>query len=430
MQGQGLSRDATAAPAAPTRFRVMLPFAVLLVAWQVWTVVGRQPSPFLLSYWFVTWDHGFVRRGLLGEINQLFFGDDLLRGAHVLTWVSGAVAAATVVVVAIALLRLNTPFAIGLGWLLLVSPYTVKGLLNFARPDQLPIPLLVLVAAVWWLRPRSPVLPLFVLGLLFSVLILAHEGVVLTVAPWILLLIVHFSRYARGTVLATRLAAFFTVPALATWLVIDRGAATAKQVQLLAADADGVLPRGEDMIDYMADSTADSAALVADFGAVNLAWMAAVGLVLWAVHLAALGCLPGRPRRLPRADGAVLLTVVLPAFLVQLALAKDWQRWFSLWPTMGLLCLGSCLLVPRHRPATAVGPDAPPAAPWHPRSAVAFVLLAALLFPLPRTAANNRPPCTWTAQVKDIPMPYRHVADVVAGRAHEHRNAGTFCHGD
>lgn len=406
----------------------MLPFALLLLAWQVWTVVGRKPSSFLVSYWFVNWDHGFVRRGLLGEINQFFFADDLLRGAHVLTWVSGAVAAAAVAVVAIALLRANTGFTIALGWLLLVSPYTVKGLLNFARPDQLPIPLVVLVAVIWWLRPRAPTRWLFLLGLAFAVLLLGHEGIVLTVAPWILLLIVHFSAAEGAMVLVGRVAAFFAAPAVATWLVVDRGAATPEQVRLLGADAKGAMPGGENMISYLADTTADSVAVVVDFGVVNLASMAGVGLVLWLVHLVALGCPPGRPGRLPRADLVVLLGAVLPAFVVQLALAKDWQRWFSLWPTMGLLCLGLCLVVSRSRGAATSAAAASVGAPWRPGRLVVFVLLAALLFPLPRTAANNRPPCIWTALVSDAPLPYRHLADVVTGTPHQHRYAGVTCH--
>ena len=58
---------------------------------------------------------------------------------------------------------------------------------------------------------------------------------------------------------------------------------------------------------------------------------------------------------------------------------------------------------------------------------IVFVVLAALLFPVPRAAANNRPPCTWQVLVEDAPLPYRHLADVLAGRPHRHRGSGSVC---
>jgi len=400
----------------------MVPLAVLALVWQVWSVADRKPSTFLVSYWYVTWDHGFVRRGLLGEINQLFFGDDLLNGALLLSRIVAGLSAATVAVVVFLLFRRGTALAVGVGWVLLISPFTIKGLINFARPDQLAVPMMLLIGLVWWRRPQRPVVPLFLLGLGFAVVVLAHEAVVLMYAPWILLLIVHFSRHARWPVLVGRVAAFFAVPALFTLAVLDRGAATKKQVKLFKEDAEPTLPKGNNMLNYIGDSTSDSMEMVLRFGVDNMIGMIVVGLALWLLHLLAMRLVPGMPLLPSRPVTLVLVGVVLPAFAVQSILAIDWQRWFALWMGMAVLTYGIVLIAsPRPSrwgpPPQVTGEDAR----WSTTRIIGLVCCCVLLTLVPISSANNKLPCSWDYLIRETPFPFQRVGDLVTGDEHTYK---------
>lgn len=399
----------------------MLPLALAVVAWQLFAA-DRKPSTFLVSYWYVTWDHGFIRRGLLGEVNQFFFGEAVLEGATFLSRVVAGLSVAVLVLVALLLLRRGTPLAVGLGWLLVVSPFTVRGLWNFARPDQLGVPFLLLVALVWWLPVRRKVIPLAVLGLGFAVAVLAHEAIVLMYAPWILVLIVHFSAGARWQVLVARAAAFFAVPAVFTLAVLTRGRATDKQVKLLKADAEPTLPKGNDMLNYIGDTSKDSVAMVLRFGTANMLAMIGMGLALWALHLLILRLVPGTRFVPPRPVAVVLIGAVLPAFGLQSVLAIDWQRWFALWMAMGLLSYGIAVLGSRWGPTS--GRDIQPAAEpdrWPRHVLVAFVACCVLLTLIPISTANNKLPCSWDYLVRETPYPFQRVADLATGEDHQYR---------
>jgi len=387
----------------------VFPCALLVLGWQVWTVVDRAPSTFLLSYWFVTWDHGFLRRGLSGEINQWLFPGDLLVGAQILRWAPAVVSAGCVAVVAVALLRRGTPVTVGLGWLLIVSPFTVKALLVYTRPDQFAIVLLPLVALVWRWWPRRPTLPLLLLGLGFSTLVLIHEGIVLTVAPWLLLLIVHFSRGEGWRTTLGRVAALFSLPALTTVVVLWRGRASPEQIEQLRANAPADVESGSTIFDNLGDSVVTSVRSVLSYGVDNLAAMVLVGLALWAVHLVALYCVPGLWRRPTRRVLLVLAGAVLPALATELLIAIDWQRWFALWLGLGLITYAVVLLAE---------PAAPPTAPqqWPRRTLAPFVVLCVLLTLVPVSTANNKLPCSVSFLVQEAPQPFQRVVDAVTGR--------------
>lgn len=319
-----------------------------LLVWQL--LQGWRPgaSQFELSYWLVTYEHGFVRRGLGGELLRLVPGpvsSELVHGAALAVSVLSALA---LVAVIITLLWRGDPPALWLALLLAASPFTVEVALNKHRPDQLGLVVLAALALAGgyrWVQLAA--------SLLLGVFVLVHEGALVSYGLFALPLLVRKSDVRVWT----RAAAFYVPSALATGLVLLRGRATPAQVDALlqAPAATAILERPTDtdysVLPYLGDSMRDSVAVVASFPVEK-----AVLMVLWGALLAAAHAAWIQRADITASGPWIAWLPALAAFAFLHLTAVDWQRWMAAAFT-SLLVVAAALLP--HAPDTDAGPGRP-----------------------------------------------------------------------
>lgn len=340
-----------ALPVVSTR-ALMLAAGVLLSLWQVWAGRLRLPTRYSVSYWVVTWDHGFVRRGLSGEINEALFGWNvgMRDGAYTLSITAGLIGGLSIMAVAWALLLRRDTRLSWFGLLLLAAPGTIRTAVALSRPDMLG--LLALLGAGLATTLVSPLRRRALLaasGLWLATVILIQEASAFQIAPWVVLLVVTTAGRWDWRARLIDLISFGIAPAVSLAVVVLRGVATPAQLKALKADSATWLSgiKGGDAASYLADPVSYTVRTVLALGPVNMAGMFITGALLFLALpvlaarfakvdvLAVFGSVPGR---------AVGMALVLPAFLLQLATGFDWLRWTATWGTLLLVTAGVMLL--------------------------------------------------------------------------------------
>lgn len=347
-----------------------------LVALQV--LQGRVPpvSDFQESYWQVTYQAGFVRRGLGGELLRTL-GPATPATVLSAVWAMAWLPVAAIVVLLVTLLASRRWPAVWMAIALAASPFVVDQLVVNRRPDQLG--LLVLVPAVLALaRLRRPAWMLGALGLLLAVLVLVHEGAFLFYAIW-LPLTVLVVRGDAGWRRQLFWLALLWLPALATLavsFVAGRADDSVVATLTLFAQVEGLIDAEPtihtSVLPFLTNTLAESVAFVASKPPINLASAVLLGLVLVVAHL-----LLVRPvlRRRDEPRSKLLLPaslMVVAAVLFTFATGVDWPRWFSCFGTSALVVLAAVTL---RRDASIPSPPAPTA--WV-LMLVAGVVLASL----------------------------------------------------
>ena len=127
-------------------------FAAVLVGFQLAQGLS-DPIPignrhFTESYYLVTYDHGFIRRGLLGEVIRLAVGVPTTLQIDVVADLVVVLAVGAVLVLIELLIRESTPSSWAMALLLAASPFTIDFFLVDRRPDLLALVLLVALGLV------------------------------------------------------------------------------------------------------------------------------------------------------------------------------------------------------------------------------------------------------------------------------------------
>lgn len=292
---------------------------VLLVA-QVLHGVRPGASQFERSYWLVTYEHGFVRRGLGGEVlRRLTAGPDetaLGIAVHLTSWLP----AVLLVVLCVRLLAQNDRTAHLLALLLAASPVALLSVLDKHRPDQVGLALLAALVLARGRRWAG-----VVVSLLLGLAVLVHEGSLVMFGVFALPALVargERSEWVRGT-------AFFVPAGVAALAVLVAGRASESQVTgLMEAPRTTALleqPRNPDLsiLPYLGDSLRDSLGHIAGLPAEKVTIMLVWGALVAGLHVALLACARVRVgAHLPWA-------LALMGLLVLHATGVDWQRWVA-----------------------------------------------------------------------------------------------------
>lgn len=382
----GRAQPAAAVAWSPAGLRVLLSATV---AWQLVQGFRRPLDGFEMSYWLVSYRHGFVRRGLTGAVLALF-ARPTPGTVHLAAGVVSLAAAAALLAVVEMLIRHGTPASWSLAVLTAASPFAFDFVSSQRRPDQLGIVLLALLgAALRSDRWRTPLCG--AVGVALGAVVLMHEGVVLYVVPAaIVMVVVGRSRTAdRRRLIGT--VALVTVPAaVALAAALTVGRATAATTAALRGDAVGFRLTGLTMFDVLPDSVRGSVARVVHGGIhANQLAMLFSGAALLLAHALWVrrwhtGAVLARARGLVGpALGAVLAAGVVGGGLVLFLTGIDWLRWFCALGCAGLVAAG--FAVPALEPRPAVRP----ARVALPLLLPAAGLCLALISPLP-TAARAR----------------------------------------
>ncbi len=301
---------------------------------------------FTESYYLVTYHHGFVRRGMLGEILRLLFGVPT-RSEVDGTEIAIVVLAVGAVLLLIELLvRRRTAGAYAMAILLAASPFTFDFFIVDRRPDLLAVALLVALGVVL-VRDPGPLLAwLVAFGLAFGVMVLVHEDVVLIQVPWAVVLVAVATmdrdggrpggtRPALTRRLVARVGALVVPTLLATTAVLVDGLPSPHRVAQLEADVSSWHLEGNTVFTYLADSVGAAVRLVGGIPADDRALTLLLGAILVSLQLGWIA-LWVRPRLwspfvVPghRMLGALLGSGVAVATVVLFATGFDWVRWFA-----------------------------------------------------------------------------------------------------
>jgi hypothetical protein len=318
---------------------------------------GYELSPYGRSLWYVSYEFGFVRRGLAGELLRRLLGRTPTVPEVAL--VQNAIAVLTLavaVLVVVVLCRQRTVIGYSLAALLVVSPFAFDFVGGSRRPDL--VAFLLLAAVVVWVGTRAtePVLVGLTAGGLLAASAFFSEAGPLVVGPWLVLVVAALarsrarSRWESGTaMLAAAVPSMVTLAALSFTGRADRDM-TASLEQVAPLDVGGI----GTVFPYLDDTLGVSVAKVLDrrpvlslvVGALLLAMMwflarrfepGARALVRWV--------LPGRGARLLWCAGLAGTTLLL------FALGFDWMRWVTSIALSAMLAAAAVVVLARD-PAT------------------------------------------------------------------------------
>ena len=149
-------RDAPAPVRSELAIRVALAVGIAFQVAQRFTYTGYGMSEYGRSLWYVTYQHGFVRRGLAGEALRTVIGGR--PAIATVDFVQNVVAVATLaamIALIVVLSRRRTVIAYAAA-ALVVAPFAFDSVGGQRRPDLLAFLVLVLVGLWAGTRPVAP----------------------------------------------------------------------------------------------------------------------------------------------------------------------------------------------------------------------------------------------------------------------------------
>lgn len=307
----------------------------LLVVVQLLQGALHVPNGFAKAYWLIDYSQGFVRRGITGEFLRRVAGAPTDTSIAVASACVGVVCVASVLVLIELLLRLGATTGAACAVLLACSPFVIDRFLYQRRPDQLGVPIIVVLglALVYTTRWRLPLIG--AVGLLFGVLCLVHEGVALYDLPIAVALVVLlvWEAFGRGKLLVATIL-LVTPSVVAVGSVLLAGRPTVAAVQQLRQNAQ-VHVEDSTMFDFLSDSIAQSLQHVTGGRHAAQLGMLVLGAGVVMVHRAWLNDEAGG--ELFQRMGAIVSWIVRNALgvmigvgvVITFALGVDWLRWFA-----------------------------------------------------------------------------------------------------
>jgi len=299
---------------------------------------------FTESYYLVTYEHGFVRRGLLGEGLRMLFGVPTRWEVDATADIVVALSVGAVLVTCEFLIRRRTASSWAMAILLAASPFAIDFFIVDRRPDLLGIVLLVALGVTLVRVERAVVAWLMAYGIGFAAMVLVHEDVVLIQVPWALVLVavatlsrpgVSTDRPATARRLTARLAVVLAPSVLAVIALLAYGLPTGRRVAELERDVASFHLSGNTVFTYLPDSVHTAVQLVGAIpldGKVNTLFL---GIVLVALQLAWLTAWV-RPNLWRvfvdsghRFLGGALGALVVAATVLLFGTGFDWVRWFA-----------------------------------------------------------------------------------------------------
>jgi hypothetical protein len=323
-------------------------FAAVLVSFQLIQGLIDSPrianSPFTQSYYLITYNHGFVRRGLIGEAFRLIVGVPTVSEVDGVADLIAILAIGAVLILIELLIRRGSLESCSMAILLAASPFIVDYIVVDRRPDLLAIPVLVALGLVLLIKTRGLLGWIGGFGLVFGALALVHEDVLMIELPWAIVL-VTVATLGRGgdiagregpspiKILVERLAALVVPSAIAAIALVAYGLPSAEKVAKLRADVSSFPLHGGTMFVYLPDTLSTSVHRVESLPHSDTLHTIALSLLLlipqmaWVVfwgrsRLTAIFTRPGR-----RAIGLALCAVVAIPTFVLFATGVDWLRW-------------------------------------------------------------------------------------------------------
>jgi hypothetical protein len=328
---------------------------------------GYDLSEYGRSLWYVTYQFGFVRRGLAGEAVRTLLGAspslrevDLAQNVIAL----GMLGAATLLVVL--LCRQRTIIAYTAAALLVIAPFSFDSVGGQRRPDLFGY-LLLAAVGVWAATGRVRATTLGAVGgVLLAVSALVSEASPLIIAPWLALVVLGVARARPSTRHGAGLAvALCAMPSVVTLVVVTRsGRADTETIAALQDAAPSEIHGHGTVFAYLGDSVGSSFERV--MSRPNQ-WLSILvgGLFVALLLFCARGCAP-----YARAAFRWLLTtpltrrawtaVTVATAILLFALGFDWLRWIASIGFSALLASGAIVALDGRSPEGPPGRES-----WH-----------------------------------------------------------------
>lgn len=350
--GSVRSRTTTPLPRLELAIRLALTAGIVYQVVQRFTYTGYGMSEYGRSLWYVTYEHGFVRRGLAGEVLRTVVGGrPTIATIDLVQNVVAVVTLIAMVMLVVLLARRRTVVAYATAAALVVAPFAFDSVGGQRRPDLLAF-LLLAVVGVWaGTRAVAPTRLALVAGALLAACTLASEAAPLIVAPWLVLVVIAAVRARGGRSAGVAIPVLLcTAPAAVVLITLTvHGSPSAAQVQALELGAPNIIGGHGSVFEYLGDTFASSFQRVIERS--HPALSIVVGLALLALlvavfhgsrsYLASLmdWLLPTRVQRSVWVVASASLTLVL------FALGFDWLRWISVIVFAALVALAGIVLV-------------------------------------------------------------------------------------
>jgi hypothetical protein len=383
-----------ALPRAELAIRLAVTVGILYQVVQRFTYTGYGMSEYGRSLWYVTYQHGFVRRGLAGEALRAVLGrHPTIAEVDLVQNVVAVVTIGAMVALVVLLCRRRTVIAYAAAAALVVAPFAFDSVGGQRRPDLLAFLLLALVGCWAATRPVAPTRLALVAGALLALCTLASEAAPLIVGPWLVLVVLARVRAQGGA--SARVGAVAVLAAGPTVVVLGvlalDGAPGTAQVSALELDAPGIIDGHGSVFVYLGDTFRSSLQRVLERPNPELSIV--VGAVLVVLLLFAFRGPAAHLRSTvrwilsTRAQRMTWSASVLSAAGVLFALGFDWLRWITTMVFAALLAGASIVAIDGRARHPSPSRDA-----WHrpvpphvtvSASGIAAVAVATYLLVLP-----------------------------------------------
>lgn len=356
-------------PASATRSRTVY---ALIAGWlavttavHIWINAVLYPTAiYWISYYSPNYDHGFVRRGLGGELIAMFPAEHYFTVAHTIVWASSLIwlGALAVLMYVIVTTGAGSARNIMLALLIPVLPFAVSYGLYSPHPELFAMSALIAfsIALTRVRTPRGRLLWSAGYGVMIAVLTFAHEGIPMALSLGAVLAIVVLAGDAPAG--ARRVcSALAVLPGVIALIVVtlfgrrdvahllcenvphrmlENPYAIMHSPELVLQYMLGRIESQSDYHDWVCKNAGthdagpvDGMKMVLEFGFVPLLNSFIAGLLFFAITVWAIGYLSGVPfsefRRELRGKRLLPLLsalMVLPLFLA----GVDWTRWWVL----------------------------------------------------------------------------------------------------
>jgi hypothetical protein len=309
-------------------------------------VAVHNLAPYTRSYWFITYEEGFTRRGLAGELVRVVTGSIAsVTALEALQWLLTLTLIAGLGWLVVETVRRNTPTLDLAAIALCVSPFVFDFVVAQRRPDQLGFIVVVVYGLVVYRFPRSSLTAAAVAGLALAVSVLVADSVFLQCTPWIVVIAVfHAASERRSPVWPVALVAVPSAVAAAASVFVGRldHAAVDRLQHAASLKYSWIRPGTNDVFAFLGDDLRTSLERVQHLPISTKVGSVAVCVLLFIVQ-GMLMC----GFRVPRVGVAIrgqsfggtplVLSVAaaVGALGVLLALGFDWARWFASFGLMG-----------------------------------------------------------------------------------------------
>jgi hypothetical protein len=347
--------------------RTALAFAVVYQVVQRFTYTGYGMSEYGRSLWYVSYEHGFVRRGLAGEVLRTITGGrPTIATVDLVQNVVAVVTLGAMVVLVVVLARRRTVITYAAAAALVVAPFAFDSVGGQRRPDLLAF--LLLAAVGLWAGTRSvvPTRLALVAGALLALCTLASEAAPLIVAPWLVLVVLAATRARAGPRVRVALPSFLCVAPSAVVLLVlaAHGAPGYDQVRALELDAPNIIEGHGSVFEFLGDTFGTSFHRVIERSHPELSivvGLALVGLLVavfrnWLPYVGALG----RWLLRSRAERVMWIVATSTCTAALFALGFDWLRWITVITFAALLALAGIVVIDGRAPHPSPARDR-----WH-----------------------------------------------------------------